>query len=342
MYVIYHSSDTFAEVTGVSMISLFENNKSADKIHVLYIQKGMTDANKAILTSIAKQYGRELEFMDMPNWSQKLNIELKSCKAGWLGFGYNRLFLTEYIPEDVDRVLYLDSDTVIEGSLDELWNTDMDGYYLAAVDDCLSSKYRDIVGLTGEGNYCNAGMLLVNLNKWREDNITDAFIKMIYDNNGYFVFNEQSILNSMFSEKIKILPQKYNVNSLVYLFSRKELMRLRRPYNFPYSEDELKQARENPVITHFTGNFYVHRRPWVENSDHPHKEAYLKYRSLSPWKDAPLAKDTRPANARRYTQLCQKLPRSVMLLAVSVLYNTIRPISFKKKIRQQRGTEVKK
>ena len=77
----------------------------------------MSDENKMKLQSIAEKYNREISFMEMPNWSEKLNIELKSSKAGWLGFGYNRLFLTEFIPDNVDRVLYLDSDTVIEDSL---------------------------------------------------------------------------------------------------------------------------------------------------------------------------------------------------------------------------------
>lgn len=336
MYVIYHSSDSFASVTGVSMISLFENNKEMDDIHVLYIEREMSDENKSAFISIARQYNRELEFMEMPNWSEKLNIELKSCKTGWLGFGYNRLFLTEFIPESVDRVLYLDSDTVIEARLDELWNTNMDGFYMAGVDDCLSSKYRGIVGLSGEGIYCNAGMLLINLKKWREDHITQAFIKMIYDNNGYFVFNEQSILNSMFSGKVKILPQKYNVNSLVYLFEYHELLKLRRPYRFSYGKEEFYEARKHPVITHFTGNFYIHRRPWIENSDHPHQDAYMKYRALSPWSNVPLDKDTRKSSSIRYTEICHKLPRSAMLAMVSVLYNDLRPISFKRKIRKNR------
>ena len=87
MYVIYHSSDSFAEVTGISMTSLFENNQHMNNIHVLYIERGMSDKNKKLLECIAAKYGRELEFMEMPDWSEKLNIELKSCKAGWLGFG---------------------------------------------------------------------------------------------------------------------------------------------------------------------------------------------------------------------------------------------------------------
>lgn len=337
MYVIYHSSDSFAEVTGVSMISLFESNKSMDDIHVLYIERGMSEQKKEILHSVARKYGRELEFMEMPNWSEKLNIELKSCKAGWLGFGYNRLFLTEYIPDNVDRVLYLDSDTVIEASLDELWNVDMDGCYMAGVDDCLSSKYRSIVDLGDNGTYCNAGMLMINLKKWREDNITKSFIQMLYENNGYFVFNEQSILNSMFSGKVKILPQKYNVNSLVYLFEYDELMKLRKPRNFSYSKQEFYEARNHPIITHFTGNFYVHRRPWIENSDHPHKDAYLKYREISPWANEPLDADKRSSKAKMYTNLCQRLPKAVMISLVSVLYNNIRPFFFKRKIRKERG-----
>lgn len=337
MYVIYHSSDAFAEVTGVSMLSLFENNKHMDSIQVLYIERGMTETNKTLLQSIAQQYGRELQFMEMPDWSEKLNICLKSCKAGWLGFGYNRLFLTEFVPEGVERVLYLDSDTIIEQPLDDLWNADLDGYYLAGVDDCLSSRYRDIVELRDDGTYCNAGMLLVNLKKWREEEITEKFIRMIRENNGYFVFNEQSILNSMFSGKIKILPLRYNVYSLVYLFTYPELMKLRKPLRYSYREQEVLEAKEKPAITHYTGNFYVNRRPWIEQSDHPHKEAYLKYRNLSPWKNSSFMADKRSANAVRYTQLCHMLPRKLMICLVSFLYNVLRPIAFKKDMKEKRG-----
>ena len=338
MYVIYHSSNTFAEVTGVSMISLFENNKHIERIQVLYIERGMSEENKAILKSIAEKYDRELTFIEMTNWSEKLDIQLKSCKAGWLGFGYNRLFLTEFVPKEVERVLYLDSDTVVEGPLDKLWNVDLAGYYMAGVDDCLSSKYRDLVGLTDVGVYCNAGMLLINLKKWRKDNITSKMLKCLSDNNGYFVFNEQSVLNSIFEGKIKVLPQQYNVNSLVYLFTYDELMKLRHPYNFSYSEKELDAAKHNPIITHYTGNFYIHRRPWIENSDHPHKDAYLYYRSLSPWKNKRLMEDKRNTKSKIYTEICQKLPRSVMIRLVSILYNDIRPISFQKKVIRERGS----
>ena len=335
MYVIYHSSDSFAGVTGVSMLSLFENNKHMEHIHVLYIERGMTEENKSRLQSVAERYGRSIDFMTMPNWSQKLDIQLKSCKSGWLGYGYNRLFLTEFVPEDVDRVLYLDSDTLIEGPLDELWDTDLEGFYMAGADDCLSRTYRKLVDLK-EGTYCNAGVLLMNLKKWRQDNILDRFIQVLKENNGYFVFNEQSILNAVFAGKVKILHQKYNVNSLVYLFEYDELMKLRKPKNYSYSPEEYYEARNHPVLTHYTGNFYVHRRPWVENSDHPHKDAFLHYRAMSPWADTALAPDTRDEGDKRYTQLCHRLPRRMMIRSVSFLYNNLRPGAFKRKLKKER------
>ncbi len=318
------------------MLSLFENNKSFDKIHVLYIGRGISSQNKEKLETISREYGRTIEFMDMPDWSDKLGIKLKSCKKGWLGFGYNRLFVTEYVPQDVDRVLYLDSDTIIEGDLHELWETDFEGCYMAGVDDCLSSKYRKIVEISDNGVYCNAGVLLLNVKKWREDNITQKFVDEIVKKNGYFVFNEQSLLNYAFSGKVKVLDQKYNVNSLVYVFSYKELLKLRKPYKFSYSPQELDEARENPIITHFTGLFYVARRPWIEKSDHPHKDAFDRYYKMTPWAEIPLSADNRSKASKIYCAVCHILPKPVTLFGVSILYNYIRPFVFKRKLKANR------
>ncbi|MBQ6360936.1 MAG: glycosyltransferase family 8 protein [Lachnospiraceae bacterium] len=336
MYVIYHSSDAFASVTGVSMVSLFENNREIDEIHVLCIERGMSEENKEILKGIADQYGRTLKFMVMPDWSEKLNINIRSSKKGWLGFGFNRLFITEYLPEEIDRVLYLDSDTIIEKSLKEFWEQDLEGYYLAGVDDCLSSNYRKIVELPENGVYVNSGVLLINVKKWREEDVCRKCIKLLVEKNGFFVFNEQSIINSLFAGEIKIIPQNYNVNSLVFLYKYEELLKLRRPYQYSYTKEELEDAKTNPVITHYTGNFFVRRRPWVENSDHPHLKAFLYYREKSPWKSVPLAKDSRKAGTRFWTELCHVLPRSFMIILVSFLYNDSRPLFLQRKLKKNR------
>ena len=74
----------------------------------------------------------------------------------------------------------------------------------------------------------------------------------------------------------------------------------------------------------------------MENSDHPHKDAFLRYREMTPWAKIALAPDTRASGDKRYTELCHKLPRGMMIGAVSFLYNDLRPNSFKRKLRKER------
>jgi len=337
MYVVYHSSDAFANVTGVSITSLFENNKDMHSIHVLYIDHGVKEDNKQKLISIATKYNRSIEFVPVPNWSKRLKIDLKSCKRNWLGFGYNRLFLTELVPKDVNRVLYLDSDTIIGGSLQALWDTDLEGYYMAGVDDCLSAKYRKIVGLTKNGVYVNAGMLLINVQQWREDEVIKRFISKLIASNGFNIFNEQSLINSEFEGKIKVLPQEYNVNTLVATFEYKELLRLRQPYQFSYKPVEFYAAKKQPLLIHYTGNFYIKRRPWIQNSDHPYHNFYDKYRQITPWNDEPYLNDSRGMKDRLFTSISHLLPKSITVFLASILYNHIRPMVFLKQLRKMRA-----
>ena len=235
------------------------------------------------------------------------------------------------LPDYVDKVLYLDSDTVVDGSLNLLWNLDIGNNYMAGVDDCLSGTYRKLVDIPENGTYCNSGVLILNLNKFRQDNVIQKFLDFIVAHKGFIVFNEQSILNSVFAEKVYILPLKYNVYTLVFTFKRNELMKLRIPHNYSYSEKEYELAKNKPIIVHCTGCFMIANRPWIENSDHPYKDKYMYYRELTPYKDLPLDKDNRGKMSRIYCKVCNALPKFVTIGIVKVLYNYIRPIMFENK-----------
>lgn len=331
MYVVYHSSDSFVEVTCVSIASLLENNKSMDKIEIFYISKGISERNKGIITEFVEKYGRKINFIEMPNWSEKYNINLSTTLKRWLGMGYNRLFITELLSEKIDKVLYLDSDTIVDGCLDKLWDLDLGDNYMAGVDDCLSGKYRKLVDISENGTYCNSGVLILNLKKFRDNNIIEKFLKFISNHKGFIVFNEQSILNSVFAGKVYILPLKYNVYSLVFAFKRNELMNLRKPYKYSYNEKEYESAKNKPVIVHYTGCFIIAKRPWIENSDHPFVEKFIYYRNMTPFKESAMSKDNRGTLSKIYCGMCKVMPRGLTINAVSILYNYIRPIMFENK-----------
>nr|WP_208913881.1 glycosyltransferase family 8 protein [[Haemophilus] ducreyi] len=77
-----------------------------------------------------------------------------------------RYFISDFIEQD--KVIYLDADIVVNGSLTELYQTDISNYFLAAVKDIISEK------IYVNNHIFNAGMLLINNKKWREHNITQS------------------------------------------------------------------------------------------------------------------------------------------------------------------------
>lgn len=337
MYIIYHSSDGFGCVTATSIVSLLSNNQDVDDIHILLIEKEMTDKTKERIQDIIDEYHRSIEFINMPNWADKLGISLQSCKSGWLGFGYNRLFVTDLVPENIDRVLYLDSDTIIEQNLSPLWNIDFEDCYLAGVDDCLSQRYNKIVEISETATYCNAGVLMLNLKKWREDHLKQKFIDYIVERNGYFVFNEQTIINSVCPNKIKVLPCSFNTTTLVNTFEYSELIRLRAPRAYSYCKEEYYAARKKPVIIHYTGCFYVERRPWIANSDHPLAAEFDKYYKMTSWRDEPYQKEKRVSIGKR---ICHILPKSLMISLVHFVYTDLRVKFIRIQLKRKRGYKM--
>lgn len=147
MVVTYHSSNMFAPVVGTSMLSLFENNQMIDEIQVYIIENKICNENKERLRDIARAYGRQLVFIPMPDISEKFQLGLITVKERWIPDSYCRLFLPELLPNNVEKVLYLDSDTLVVDSLQELWELDMQDCFAAAAKDCLGEPYFELLHL---------------------------------------------------------------------------------------------------------------------------------------------------------------------------------------------------
>ena len=108
---------------------------------------------------------------------------------------YARLFLARYISEDI--VLYLDGDSVIQGDLSPLFKLDITKFYFAAVQDTAGTMYRNQVGISGNEKYINSGFMLINLKKWRDDNIEYQFLQFIRKYHGKVPCCDQETLNGV-------------------------------------------------------------------------------------------------------------------------------------------------
>jgi len=175
-----------------------------------------------------------------------------------------KLFIAEYL-KDIDKVLYLDADTLIQGDLSKLYNTNIKEHYVAAVKDGLMYQFPEHIieiGLNWRKFYFNSGVMLLNLKKIRKDNkITDA---INYFNNNNEVFGDQDVLNVVFDKDVKSISYIYNCNSVYF---EKESPQFLSDF---YKEEVPQTSREvynNAIILHFAGH-----KPWTQWFEH----SYLK------------------------------------------------------------------
>ena len=319
MNVVYSSSNLYSEICGISITSLFENNKDVDEIVVYVIDNGISDINKKRLQKTAEKYSRSLIFVP------KIDLEKISHTQIYVGrwnIGtFFRLYLSSILPQSVERVIYIDCDMIIRKPLYDVYTMDLGACSVAGADDCRSDLYRIEIGCQPGTVYINNGFMLIDLKKWRNENTEKDFTNFITQRKGDLTYMDQAPLNGILGSRNQIyeLAPKYNAQRIFFDFSYNELMRLRKPEHH-LSEEEYQEATIDPVIIHFTPVFISGTRPWQKKDNHPFASEYRYYKSISEWKDEPYRKDDRKARKKIMTVLCRICPRCFMIPIMSYLH----------------------
>jgi lipopolysaccharide biosynthesis glycosyltransferase len=148
-------------------------------------------------------------------------------------------------------------------------------YAVGAVIDKLASDISlfDRLGYPNEKGYFNAGVLLINLEKWRSDHIEDDFVAVLNNYSDKIKYEDQDVLNVVLQDKKIFIPIKYNFQTP---FFRKNFIWGYRKY-----EEEFKQDLNDPVIVHYSTS----NKPWNWNSydPHPYKSTFCKYQNMTIW-----------------------------------------------------------
>ena len=322
MNVFYFSSDLYASIAAVSIISLLKNNMTFDNIHIYIADDGIKEETKYKLAAMISNYNADITYISLPDPSELLDFPFKDRYQ--IGHSYPRMCINRLLPEDIDRVLILDSDTLVLDDLGDLWNIDMGENILAGVVDCMNLKaFKKQFALDKGQFYCNAGMFLVDMKKWREQKIEDRIIATIREHNGNVFFFEQTLMNYSCRGKILKLPAEYNSYTLFYAFEYDNLITWRHPTVF-YSKTDVQEAIDHPKIIHFTRNFYMKGHPWKKGSEHPLTDVYRKYMQMTPW--TMLWEDNRTPMQERYYKLWHKIPQKMLCQGANILYNHVRPL----------------
>ena len=281
MDILYASDDNYAEIAAISIISLLENNKDAETIRLFMFDDGLSSENKNRLSGLAEKYSREIVFVKMPDIEKRVGIKIDT--GFWTLIIFARLFSSSTLPADVEKIIYLDCDTLVRGSLTPLWNEDLGKYLAGGCEDGIPIKHKENVFLKQTDIYVNSGILLINLKEWRKADIEKKFIDFILRFDGKLRYPDQDVLNGVLKGQIKLIAPKYN--SISYYFVYNPDLLARANITDYYSENELAEAKDAPVIVHFAG---AGRKPWIFGNIHIYQNEYMKYRSMTPWADAPL------------------------------------------------------
>ena len=184
---------------------------------------------------------------------------------------YARIFVADCLVGCNDRVLYLDSDTLVDGDISSLFDFDLCGKPFAFAPDCMPFSYRSVISMPLNRPYFNAGVMLIDLGLFRSSRVKLRFLWCLSMSRGVGVFPDQDIFNRFFFDEIAVLPPKYNFISHWFLFDFSGIKKVvRSPVGF--TEVEFLFACRKPLIFHFLGNTLC--RPWFSSSRHPLASLY--------------------------------------------------------------------
>lgn len=326
--VVYHSSDKFSWIMGVSMTSILINNP--DTFFNFYIiENEISESNKEKLRLLEKLYHCNVNFVSMPDFKKDFKLNLYQIKENWLFDSFSRMFLGTLLPNTVEKVLYLDSDTIINKKIDYLIQLDLGTKLIAGVKESLSVKYLDVFQIDHDTPYFQGGVFLINLKEWRKRNIEEQIVSYINEKKGYIFFMEQTVMSAICGKDSLVLPLNYNWTTINSCFSFNEIIKIRKP-NMWYNKDENEQAKKNVVIFHFTNCFYINNRPWVKYCNHPQIKLFLKYKEMSLFREKPLYEGKR--NYFR-TLVLHMIPKKILACLLGWIYNNFR---VKKIIKEQK------
>ena len=337
MNVVYSSSDSYSELCGISIVSLLENNKEVDNITIFIINNNISKLNKQRLINTVSKYNRKIIFVD------KIDIELITKTNIYIGrwniSTFFRLYLSTILPNNVNRVIYIDCDTIIRHSIVSIYNLDLGDFLVAAVDDCRSNLYRTEIGSIPGGPYVNNGFMLIDLKKWREQGIEKDFTEFISSRKGNLTYMDQAPLNGVLGSRKQIfeLEPKYNAQRIFFDFTYKQIMKIRKPEHH-LSLEQYNEAITDPIVVHFTPTFLTGTRPWQVKDNHKFRSEYLNYKKMSEWKDEPLRKDDRKKKKKIMTFICKLTPKFILLPVIGYLHATWYP---KKRMKIAKSNGVK-
>ena len=291
--VVLAADSRFAMPLAVTVRSVLDSLAPPRKVAITILDGGLTLADKDRLS--ASWMSPNLASIE---WRTVERSVLNALKvSGHVNeMTYFRMLVPEALPDAVKRVIYLDSDLLIRRDLSEIWDRDLDGSACLAAQDCAAPYFdgaaalasfrqcaaylvarrpvpnAQALGLEGSLPYFNGGVMLIDIDLWRRENVTRRLIECLRANHEHIRWWDQYALNVVLADRWKPLDPRWNQGSHLYRFpdSRRS----------PFDQETFDQLRSDPYIVHFTSAV----KPWHEECRHPFRDDWFRCLDRTQWK----------------------------------------------------------
>ncbi|HLS09345.1 glycosyltransferase family 8 protein [Lentibacillus sp.] len=250
----------------VALKSLFLNNR--DEMFTIYLMhSSLKQTELDDLSRFIQEHGSMLRpiyvaddyFLDAP------------AQSYYTKEMYYRLLAFKFLPESLDRILYLDPDILVINPVRELYETDLKGYlYAAAYHDKISVKEVNKIRLTPYNidAYYNSGVLLMNLEEQRQHIDEQTIYQFVEKNRARLIMPDQDVLNALYSKKIKSLDEMlYNYDTRFYSHYKIKSNGI----------CDMDYIIHHTVILHFCGR----KKPWKKRYSGKFHALYKHYEKLA-------------------------------------------------------------
>jgi lipopolysaccharide biosynthesis glycosyltransferase len=267
IHIACAADNKYVQHTAVMLSSLFLNNKE-NAIHLHFFSANFNIENQKKIETLVLNYGQQFSFYTLDE------VLFKDCYiSDHISFAtYYRIVIPDLLVNQTNKVLYLDTDIVVCKSLKDLWDTEMDNYTIAAVNE-LNFDGPSRLGFDDRYKYFNAGVLLINTKLWTEAGLKETLFTYIKTHQNKLIFWDQDALNAnLYEQRLSIEP-KWNQLSPVFEVSNETLLKA-------YTQTEINDLKQSPYIIHYSGS----SKPWDYLNIHPLKKEYFHYLQYTEWK----------------------------------------------------------
>ncbi|MBR1617324.1 glycosyltransferase family 8 protein [bacterium] len=257
-------------VVAISSIICNKDINTCCAFHI--ISKNVTDASKKLIKKFARD-DIKIEFIDADDELKEIKEFSHVSKTALLKFRLAEIF------NNLDKIIYLDSDIIVQKDLSQLYNIDLKDNYAAVVKDMVGIKAKGLDEVVGVKDYFNSGVMLLNLDLIRKDNLKDKLIKLKLESPKTWTRMDQDVLNYAFGDKTILLEVKYNATVGAFEEFNYSIDDINEFYGSNYSSKT--ELEDDVIVNHFAG--CSRTRPW-EYMDGLNSEIWTYYYLLSPFR----------------------------------------------------------